>query len=140
MKTNVVWLFAFATLSACDGTERTESENLFHVIERFRVAENRDKPGLVKAIEDAPATSAGVGPAKAKCAFAAKQLSKAVSISNEVDVTLGQIEKDGKGKSDPRAEPLGRRLDEAEALLKEGHLAMQECETSLTPLRKKYAR
>ncbi|AKV03321.1 hypothetical protein AKJ09_09984 [Labilithrix luteola] len=125
-------------LVGCDGGERREAEAVTQVVERFRRADNREKPAAVEALRAAKCSTPDVCHARDICLASAEPTSKALRLSSEVEQGLSAVERDAMPRDSAEAKALPGKLDEAESLLKEGEKAMPACADAMMDLKRKY--
>ena len=129
------WLAVLLLLVAgCDAAAKRETEQLANAVERFRRAENAEKPGLVGGIRDTACTDAEVCQARATCLASAEATSKGLTTSAEAKQAIGAM----KTYDEVSAKALEQRLDEAKKDLDEGMAKLRECDDQLMALKRKH--
>ncbi|HEY8075971.1 MAG TPA: hypothetical protein VIF62_17710 [Labilithrix sp.] len=131
-------IFAFLfVVVACDA-DRGEAERVISTVERYRRADNAEKPALADSIRAVPCSAADVCQARDACAASAEPTSKALRLKHEVEVKLAAVERGDLPRESPEAQALPAKLDEAESLLKEGFDHLQPCDDAILALRRKH--
>ena len=120
---SVPGLSSLLLLPACDAGARQEAAQVVEAVDRFRKAENPGKPAAVEALRAVKCSAADVCKARDACLASAEATAKAMRLKSEVEQGLSAIEKDATPRDSSEARALPAKLDEAEALLKEGVLA-----------------
>jgi hypothetical protein len=129
---------ALVVLAACDAGERRDAEGVVAAVERFRRAENADKPRAVEALRGARCSGADVCRARDACLASAEPTAKALRLKDEVEKSLKAVEQGTLAKDSPEARSLVAKLDEAEALLNEGHDRLGACDEQMSALKRKH--
>ncbi len=129
---------AALVLLACESAERAEAQRVVAAVDRFRQAQNPDKPAAAEALRAVPCSAPDVCKARDTCLVTADTWGRAIRLKNEVEKGLDAIEKGTLAKDSPEAKELPKKLDEAEALLKEGHDKLQPCDDEVMSLRRKH--
>ncbi len=125
-------------VSACESTARREAEQLVSAVERFRRADNAEKPAMVDAIRAVPCTDGEVCRAREECLASAEATAKALRLKSEVEQSLAALEKGQLAKDSPEAQALPSKLDTAQALLEEGHGRLAACDEQTSALKRKH--
>lgn len=124
--------------AACDAGAKREAEQLVSAVERFRRAENAEKPAMVDAIRAVPCNDAEVCRAREECLASAESMAKALRLKSEVEQALGALEKGQLAKDSPEAQALPKKLDEAQTLLEQGHGRLAACDEQTSALKRKH--
>lgn len=130
-------LLSIALLGGCS-TTRQEARSVIEAVDRFRKAENPQKPDLADALAKVPCSDADVCAARDACVKSASATARGLRLQHEVEDGLAQIKAGTLDKTDPKAIALGPKLDDADKALAEGNAALEACDEKLTPLRVKY--
>lgn len=130
-------LLLVALASACS-TTRQEARSVIEAVDRFRKAENPQKPELADALAKVPCSEPEVCEARDACIKSASATARGLRLQREVEDGLARIKAGTLDKSDPQAVALGPKLDEVDKALAEGNAALEACDDKLTPLRVKY--
>ena len=135
-------LFALLALTsvqyACNAGARQEAAQVVEAVDRFRKADNAAKPATVETLRAVKCTSADVCKARDACLASAEATSKALRLKSEVEQGLSAIEQGTLSRDSEAARTLPAKLDEAEALLKEGFAALQPCDDQIMMLKRKH--
>ena len=134
-----VGFLACAALSFACASAKREAAELVAAVDRFHRAENADKPAREKAIEAVVCADEEVCEAKRLCEAATKDTAAGLLLKAEVERGLAALEKGSLQKTDPEAQALSGKLDEAGRLLGEGHVRMPACDDKILDLRRRYA-
>jgi len=126
-----------SVLLACPSSKQ-EAASLVAAVDRFRKAENVDKPEREKAIAQAACADAEVCEAKRLCDTSAKATAAGLLLKGEVERGLAALENGTLAKTDDAAKALPAKLDEAERLVREGHAEMPACDQKILALRGRY--
>lgn len=124
-------------MGACSTTHQ-EARSVIEGVDRFRRAENAQKPDLADALAKLVCTDAEVCATKDACVRSAAATARGLRLQREVEDSLARVKKGELAPSDPKATSLGTKLDEADKALEEGHQALAPCDEKLTRLRVKY--
>ena len=139
LQSRVVVLVALASMqTACSTGARQEAAQVVEAVDRFRKADNAGKPATVEPLRAVKCTSADVCKARDACLASAEATAKALRIKSEVEQGLSAVEKGTLSRDSEAARALPAKLDEAEALLKEGFAALQPCDDQIMVLKRKY--
>lgn len=125
---------------ACEGGARREADQLLAAVERFRRAENAEKPARVDAIRAVVCTDVDVCRAREVCLASAEATAQALVLEREVERGLAAMEKGELPKDAPEAKALPAKLEEAERLLKQGHADLGKCEAETSALMRRFRR
>ncbi|MBX3187448.1 MAG: hypothetical protein KF819_10555 [Labilithrix sp.] len=123
---------------ACESGERREAEQVVVAVERFRRADNPAKPAAVDALRAVACTAAEVCRVRDACLASAEATAKALRLKSEVEQGLTAVEKGEMPKESPDARALAAKLDEAEALLKEGFERLGPCDDQILALKRRH--
>jgi hypothetical protein len=137
MKTRALLTMTIVALAACTSATKREAAALADAVDRFRIAEDAQKPGAAAMIRAAACTDAAVCDVKTACVSAGDKTARALELKSEVEARLADLESKKLAPDDPAARALPLKLDESERLLREGRAAMHDCETKLSALRLK---
>ena len=131
-------LVAVALLLAagCNPEAKQEADSLVRAMERFRKAENRDKPDMIGVVKNTKCSAADVCAARTECLAYADATAQALRLKRDVELSLLVLEADAMSKESAEAKALPGKLDEAERLLKEGFGHLQPCDDQLMALRR----
>ncbi len=124
-------------LVACDA-DRGDAERVVSVVERYRRAENAEKPALADAIRATPCKAADVCQARDACAASAEPTGKALRLKHEVETKLAAVDRGDLPRESPEAQALPAKLDEAESLLKDGFDHLKPCDDAVLALRRNH--
>lgn len=125
-------------LPACDAGARQEAAQVVEAVDRFRKAENAGKPAAVEAIRAVKCSATDVCKARDACLASAEATAKAMRLKSEVEQGLSGIEKDAAPRDSSEARALPAKLDEAEALLKEGFSLLPACDDEIMALKRRH--
>ena len=128
-------LLAALLFPSCDA-DRAEAQHVVTTVDRYRRADNAAKPALADEIRAVPCRSADVCRARDACAASAEPTAKALRLKHEVETKLAAVERGDLPKESPEALALPKKLDDAEALLKEGFDHLQACDDEIVALRR----
>jgi hypothetical protein len=106
-------------------------------VDSFRLAESGSKNAQAKQVASVACTDQSVCDAKRACVAAIDPTTRALSLKEEVERGVGDIESKRVAVDSPEARSLPGKLDEAEALLKDGRLRMSACDRKLAELQVK---
>jgi hypothetical protein len=124
-------------LAACDGN-RGDAERVITAVDRYRRADNAEKPARADELEATPCNGSEICRAKDACLASAKPTAKALRLKADVEKTLAAIEKSEVARDSPEALGLSKKLDDAEAALKDGFDHLQSCDDQIIALRRKH--
>lgn len=125
-------------VAGCDSVERTEAKSVTDAVERFRRAENAEKPATIVSLRAARCSAADVCRARDACLASADATSKALVLKNDVEQSMAKLERGELAKDSPEAQGLLGKLDEAEKLLTQGHELLGPCDDQIMGLKRKY--
>ena len=123
---------------ACSDDAKRETASLAAAMERYQRAETVQKATVAGDVRAVVCGNAEVVAAKTTCVAAIDATVKALSLKDEVEVGLDDLEQKRLTREEPRAKALGGKLAESERLLLEGRTGMRECEAKLLALRMKH--
>lgn len=130
-------LIAAAAGPACRDTSR-EAASLVTAVERYRRAENVQKPAMAAALAAVPCEDADVCAAKAACVDASEPTAKGLALKAEVEAGLAAVKAGTLAPDDPAARELPPKLEEASRLLERGHAALEACDAKVLALKLRY--
>lgn len=133
-----VLLPALAVFPACESGARQEAAQLIEAVDRFRKAENPGKPAALEALRAVKCSAADVCKARDACLASAEATAKAMRLKSEVEQGLVAVEKDAMPRDSDGARALPAKLDEAEALLKEGFSLLPACDDQIMDLKRRH--
>jgi hypothetical protein len=139
MRTRDLVVAIALVLPSCTSGGRQEAAQVAEAMDRFRKADNAIKPSTVATLRAVKCSATDVCKARDACLASAEATSKSLLLKNEVEQGLSAVEKGTMAKDSPEARALGTKLDEAEALLKEGFAALPSCDDQIMALKRKYA-
>lgn len=134
----LVGLLAAVSITSCTSGARREAEALAQGVERFRRAENTEKPGLLAGIANTSCSENDVCEARDVCLASAEATSKALREKSEVEAALRAIENGKLARDSEAAQALPAKLDRADALLKEGFQRLPACDDRIQALKRTY--
>jgi hypothetical protein len=123
---------------ACARAGKHEASSLMDAVDRFRRAENADKPARALVVAAVECSAADVCDAKRVCLGAIDPTARALTLKSEVELRLADIQRGALDPHSPEASALPGKLDEAQKLLEDGRTKMPECERRLTDLMIEY--
>ena len=138
MKRAPLLLVVMTSLVACASVGKREAASLVAAVERFESVEPSAKTGAADIVRSAPSSDAEVSDAKASCVDGVDHTLQALALKAEVETKLAELERDAAPAADPAMQALPAKLDQSEALLKQGRVAMKQCDSKVTALRMKY--
>ncbi len=133
-----VAVIAILALVACESPKKREAASVVAAIDRFRAADNREKPALAKELLAVPCADPEICAAKKACTDMAEPTARAIELKSEVEVGLARVEKGELAKDSPEAQGLPQKLDEAERLLNQGRRGLEACDDRVLRLRGAY--
>jgi hypothetical protein len=122
----------------CANPAKGEASTLVANVDRFRRAENAEKPSLLPAIEGSPCTDQDVCAAKDACLAHAKPTAEGLVLKTEVQRGLSDLEDKRLAPDAAAAAALPEKLYEASRLLDRGHAALAGCDQRILVLRAKF--
>jgi hypothetical protein len=134
----MVFAVACVAVSACSSGSRREAQAVAQAVERFRRADNAQKPAMADALRATPCTEADVCRARDACLASAEATAKAMRLKNEIELGIAALERDAMARDSDEALGLPQKLDEAEALLKEGFDRLPLCDDAIVGLKRQY--
>lgn len=134
----LAFAMAASALVACDGAERREVASLAMAVERFHRADNVGKPAAVEQLRALPCTAADVCRARDACLAAGEATAKALRLKSDVEQGLAAVERGALPKDSLEASLLASKLDQAEALLKEGFQNLPACDDQVATLKRRH--
>lgn len=126
-----------AAASACDGASR-EAASVVTAVERYRRAENAEKPAMATALAAVPCSDAEVCAAKTACVGASEPTARGLTLKAEVEAGLAALKAGTLAPDAPAARELPEKLEEASRLLDRGHAALEACDAKVLALKLKY--
>jgi hypothetical protein len=136
--TRALVLVALSMLAACASVGKRETASLVAAVERFESVDPTAKTGAGDVVRSAPSSDPEVNDAKASCVDGVDHTLRALALKAEVEQKVAELERDAAPAADPVMQALPAKLDESEALLKQGRAAMKVCDAKVTALRMKY--
>ena len=136
--TGVLPFVLVGTLAGCNSAKH-EAVALADAVDLFRHATGAASAVQAAAVDAVPCSDERVCDAKRVCVQAIDATARALALKDDVGLKLADIEAGRLTPDAPEAQALPGKLDEASRLLREGHGAMETCETKLTDLRVTYA-
>ena len=119
-------------LVGCSSPARTETQQLVTAVDRFRKAENTQKPSQVDAIKRSPCTDAEVCAARATCVESAEATAKGLTLTAQAASLMKTV-----AKGDDTT-PIERMLDDAKQSNELGMKKLGECDDQLMALKRKH--
>lgn len=129
---------ALAALPGCDSAERRDAASVLIAIQRFRTAPNETLPSMVDNLRSTPCASTDACKARDECLALGELTARALRLSNEAEQTLAALKKGTVAESSPEALLVPKKLDEASALLKQGHEGLPRCDEAVQALKRKH--
>jgi hypothetical protein len=129
-----ILLVAFA---ACADSKR-EAASLVGAVDRYRRAENKDKPEAAAALETVECHEKDVCDAKTACLAVSRPTARGLVIKREVEEKIGDLEAKRLDPDAEAAKALPEKLDEASRLLEEARAALPGCDAKILNVRHKY--
>ena len=129
---------SLVVLLGCTPAGKAEADALVRTMERFRRAENRDKPEAIHEVRKTRCSAPDVCAARKECLAYAESTAQALKLKQEVELALVAVESGAMPKDSEEAKALPGKLDQAEKLLKEGFGHLQPCDDALMALRRTY--
>lgn len=133
-----VFVAACLGAGACTTGARQEAAQVVEAVDRFRKADNPAKPAAVEALRAVKCSAADVCKARDACLASAEATAKAMRLKSEVEQGLDRVEKDAMPRDSEEARALPAKLDEAEALLKEGFSLLPACDDRIMDLKRRH--
>jgi hypothetical protein len=129
---------ATCALFGCTGTAKRETAILISAVDGFRRAEAAAKNAEATRVAAVTCTDESVCDAKRACVAAIDPTTRALSLKEEVERRVQDIESKRMPVDSPEARGLPGKLDEAEALLKDGRQKMASCDRKLAELQLRF--
>lgn len=126
-----------ASLCAC-ASPKPEAAAVINAVDRFRRAENPQKPAAADALDAVACSDPEVCAAKDACAKSARATAKGLKLKNEVERGLADVESGKLAKDDPAAQALQGKLLESMSANDEGHRLLPACDDKILTLKRKY--
>jgi hypothetical protein len=126
-------------LGAACSNGKQQAASLVMAIERYRRADDGQRPAESAALEQLPCTEADVCETKAACLAMSKPTVRAMLLKREVEVGLADLQAHRLSPDDPAAKKLPDELESASQMLAEGRAALAPCDAKLLELRRKYS-
>lgn len=133
MKRSLICAAILLMLTACNAAARTETRQLATAVERYRKAENAEKPSHVDAIRQSPCTDAEVCAARAICLESAEATAKGLTLTAQAAHLMKAVTK----ATDDTA-PIERMLDDAKKSNELGIKKLGDCDEKLMALKRKH--
>lgn len=133
-----VFVAACLGAGACTTGARQEAAQVVEAVDRFRKVDNPAKPAAVEALRAVKCSAADVCKARDACLASAEATAKAMRLKSEVEQGLDRVEKDAMPRDSEEARALPAKLDEAEALLKEGFSLLPACDDRIMDLKRRH--
>ena len=122
----------------CTDPVKTEAASLVAAVDRFRAAPNEQKPGLLAPLAGAACTDKDVCAAKEACLSFAKPTSDGLTLKNEVERKISDLQNGRLDRDSDEARALPMKLEEAQKLLRQGETALGACHEKTLTLRVRY--
>ncbi len=133
-----LFLSGAGLLAACDSGPRREAESLSVAVDRFRQADNATRPAAADALRAVPCTATDVCQARDACLAFSEPTAKALRLKHEVEEGLKQLETGALPKDSPAARMLPEKLEQAEAMLREGQSRLTSCDDQMLALKRRH--
>jgi hypothetical protein len=130
-------LFALA-IAACTASAKPEAASLVAAVDRFRQAENAEKPARLVDIEGAACADKEVCGAKQACLAYARPTVEGLKLKNEVQQGLADLDQKKLDPDAGAARALPAKLEDASRALDRGHASLMDCDSKVMGLRVKY--
>jgi len=125
---------------ACTDTGKRETAILTAAVDGYRRADSASKPTQATRVAAVACTDERVCDAKRACVAAIDPTTRALSLKDEVEQSVRDIEAKRISVDSPAARVLPAKLGEAEALLNDGRQKMSTCDRKLAELEVKIGR
>jgi hypothetical protein len=125
-------------VGACDGAERRDAQSVVAAVTRFRTADNASTPAMVEALKATPCTAPDVCKTRDDCVTTGEATARALRLKGDVERGLAALESGTLAKDSAEARELPKKLDDAEALLKQGHDGLAKCDEEVQALKRKH--
>jgi hypothetical protein len=122
---------------AC-ASPKNEAASVLNAVDRYRRAENAQKPAQAAALESVQCSDPEVCDVKATCLQSAQATARALVLKAEIEKGVADIEAGRLSKEDPAAQALHGKWEESVRLLEEGHKLMPACDDKVLSLKRKY--
>ena len=132
-------IFMVLALSACTSGARREAASLASAVERYRHAENVQKPAEATTIARVTCSDREVCDAKEACLAMSEPTSKGLALKVEVELGLKDLEAKRIAPESDAAHALAQKLEDSSRLLEKGRAALPACDEKILNLRLKYA-
>ncbi len=132
-------LSAVALVAACSSGARREAASLASAVERYRHAENIQKPAEAAVISSVACSDREVCEAKQACLAMSEPTSRGLALKIEVEKGLADLENKRILPESPAAQSLAQKLEDSSHLLEAGRAALSKCDEKVLALRLKYA-
>jgi hypothetical protein len=129
---------AVTVLCACTPSAKPEAASLAAAVDRFRSAENAEKPARLADVEAAACTDKEVCAAKTACLAYVRPTVEGLVLKNEVQRGLADLERKTLDPDATAARALPAKLEAASRALERGHSSLAECDAKIVALRVKY--
>jgi hypothetical protein len=127
-----------ACFAACASPAKREASALTDAVDRYRRANSASSASQVAAVAGVSCTEPQVCDAKRVCVEAIDPTVRALSLKDEVERRLADIEAARLAPDSPEAQELPVKLDLATHLLRDGRAKMDDCDKRLTELQVRY--
>ena len=127
---------ALALLACTDA--KGEAAGVVSAVDRFRKAENAQKPELAPAVASAPCTDDEVCAAKTACLAVTEPTAQGLLLKREVERGIADLEQKRLAPDAEAAQALPGKLDRATQLLEQAKNALPGCDAKILGLRAKY--
>ena len=127
-----------ALLGACDSSERKEAMELHRVVTAYRSAAVSEKEQSADELERLACKAPDVCQAKEACLKSSRPTKKALIKRRELKDGLKDLDASAMAEDDPRRASLLAAADEAKALLEEGKKALEDCDSEMAVLKRRY--
>jgi hypothetical protein len=134
----ILSLLLLLDVSACDFGAKGEAQAVANAVDRYRRADNPQKPAAAGELEKVACTDAEVCALKDTCLKSARPTAEALVLKHEVERGLAELESGRMDKDDPKAKALMPKLERSAQLLDEGHRALPACDDKLLAIKRKY--
>ena len=132
-------IFTIFALSACTNGARREAASLASAVERYRHAENIQKPAEAVTIARVACSDPDVCDAKNACLAMSEPTSRGLALKAEVEQGLKDLEAKRITPESQAAHALAQKLEDSSRLLEKGRAALPACDEKVLALRLKYA-
>jgi hypothetical protein len=125
-------------LLACTSSAKPQAASLVAAVDRFRQAENVEKPTRLGDVESAACSDKEVCAAKEACLAYARPTADGLKLKNEVQKGLSDLDQKRLDPDAAAARALPAKLEEASRALERGHASLVDCDAKVMALRVKY--